>query len=69
MSITMHKAKVSEKMALLSHALLKSCSEKSAVERNLLESQPDAVKTARLTSNGDQSIFYSSSLMLSILIE
>ena len=64
----MQRAKVSENMARLSHALLRSCSEKSAVERNLFDNQLETVNTATLTSKADQfeSILDSSSLMLSI---
>ena len=66
-SMTIHQANVSENIALFSQALLKSCSEKRARDRNMFESQLDAVKTAALTRMGDQDNFVVS-IKLSIFI-
>ena len=45
----MHYPNVMEKMALFSHALLKSCSWNKACERNRLLSVADSVKTPKFT--------------------
>ena len=52
--MTMHCPKVSEKIALLSHALLRSCSEKRYFERKRYERHVETVKTIALTRSGER---------------